>query len=50
MDWTTIFVIWLVVAFLILLFFYCASPRRSYCVEDEMEDDQEQLDYLRNRK
>lgn len=46
MDWTIIFIAWLVLAFLFLALIYGSSPRRSYCVEDELEDDQEQLDYL----
>lgn len=44
--WAILLIIWIVLALLILAFFYGASPRRSYCVEDEIADDQEQLEYL----
>lgn len=45
--WAILLIIWIVLALLILAFFYGASPRRSYCVEDEIAENQEQIDYLK---
>lgn len=47
MNWTIVFIVWLVFALLVLLFIYSSSPRRTYSAEDQEQEDQEQIEYLR---
>lgn len=47
MFWITLAGIWIVGCLLVIALFWGASPRRSYCVDDEIAENQEQIDYLK---